>query len=487
MGSTVRFSMIIMGISLLSWLACRVDPPQTQAGYPKDIERILITRCAQSGCHNATSSVNAAGLNLSSYNTMLEGGNSGAVVIPYSADQSTLFQFINTYADLGPIAKPTMPINLPSLSRNEVTLIKNWINAGCPNRNGDIPFSSNPATRSKAYITNQGCDGVSVIDAATHLVMRYVKIGADPNQIENPHCLRVSQNKKDWFVCYSSGQYFDAYDAISDTLRKRTFLGIGNWNILKVSPDGRYVSVTDFSNNGKWVELDAQSLAIRRVISGNGVLTYPHGIAYTATQDTVYVTAQYGNMVYRIIPNIPQIDAISLQPGAAPVTTPQLLDPHEVLMSPDYSRYFVTCQASNEVRVMRTGADTLLATIPMGNYPLEMAISASRNELYVICQEDANPIYPTYRGSVYVVDLSTYAVKRKLYERFFQPHGIAIDEKRGELYVASRNVDPNGPAPHHISECAGRNGFFHVIDLNLFTVKRTASEISVDPYSADVR
>ena len=78
---------------------------------------------------------------------------------------------------------------------------------------------------------------------------------------------------------------------------------------------------------------------------------------------------------------------------------------------------------------MRTGADTLLATIPMGTYPLEMAISASKQELYVICQEDINPIYPTYRGSVYVVDLNTYAIKRKLYERFFQPHGIAVDEQ----------------------------------------------------------
>ena len=487
MGSTLRFSIIVLSIGLLSWGACRIDPPQTQAGYPTNIERIMLTRCAQSGCHNSSSGVNAAGLNLSTYATMLQGGNSGAVVIPFAAEQSTLFQFVNTYPDLGPTAKPTMPINLPPLSRNDVLLLKNWINAGCPNRNGEIPFSSNPITRPKAYITNQGCDGVSVIDAATHLVMRYVKIGADPNQIENPHCLRVAPNKQDWFVCYSSGQYFDAYDAVHDTLRKRTFLGTGNWNILKVSPNGKYVSVTDFSNNGKWVELDAQTLAIRRVISGNGVLTYPHGIAYTSTQDTVYVTAQYGNMVYRIIPDIPQIDAISIQPGQAPVTTPQLLDPHEVLMSPDYSRYFITCQASNEVRVMRTGADTLLATIPMGTYPLEMAISASKQELYVICQEDINPIYPTYRGSVYVVDLNTYAIKRKLYERFFQPHGIAVDEQRAELYVASRNVDPNGPAPHHISECAGRNGFFHVIDLNQFTIKRTASEISVDPYSVDVR
>ncbi len=487
MGFRLRYIVSMVCMSFLAWTACRVDPPQTQAGYPLDVEQILVTRCAQSGCHNATSSVNAAGLDLSSFNAMLKGGNSGAVVIPFSPDQSTLFQFINTFPDLGPMAKPTMPINLAPLTRNEVQLLRNWIVAGCPNRDGDIPFSENAGTRPKAYITNQGCDGVSIVDAATHLVMRYVRVGGNPTQIENPHCLRVSPNKQDWFVCFSSGQYFEAYDAVTDTLRKRTFLGPGNWNILKVSPDSRYVSVTDFSNNGKWVELDAQTLAVRRTIAGNGVLTYPHGIAYTKTQDTVYVTAQYGNMVYRIIPAIPQIDAISLQPGQAPVTTPQLLDPHEVLMSPDYTRYFVTCQASNEVRVMRTGADTLIAIIPTGVYPLEMALSANKQELYVVCQEDPNPIYPTYRGSVYVIDINTYVVKRKLYERFFQPHAIAVDDTHKELYVASRNVDPTGPAPHHVSECVGRNGFFHVIDLTQFAVKRTSSELSVDPYSADVK
>ncbi|MGI9192277.1 MAG: c-type cytochrome domain-containing protein [Chitinophagaceae bacterium] len=472
---------------LFAWSACRVDPPQTQTAYPVEIERIMLTRCAQSGCHNNQSAVNAANLNLSSFTDLLKGGNSGAVVVPFSPEQSTLFQFINTYNDLGPIAKPTMPINLPPLSREEVLLIKNWILKGCPNRNGEIPFSSNAATRPKAYISNQGCDGVSIVDAETRLVMRYVKIGGNLTQIENPHCLRVSPNKQSWYVCYSSGQYFDAFDAVADTLRQRTFLGNGNWNILKVTPDSRYVSVTDFSNNGKWIEMDAQTLAIRRSISGNGILTFPHGIAYSKTQDTVYVTAQYGNMIYRLIPAIPQIDAISLQPGQAPVTTPQLLDPHEVLMSPNYQYYFITCQASNEVRVMRTGYDTLVAVIPTGTYPLEMALSAKRNELYVVCQEDNNPNYPGFKGSVYVIDMQTYAVKRKIYERFYQPHGIAVDDTRGELYVASRNADPNGPAPHHVSACDGRNGFFHVLDLTSYQVLRASSELSVDPYSLDVK
>lgn len=480
----------LVAILFTFWSACRVDPPQTRSEYPERIERIMITRCAQSGCHNDRSAVNAANLNLTTMVNLLKGGNSGAVVIPYSPEQSTLFQFINTYPDLGPTAQPTMPINLAPLLREDVLLIKQWISDGCPNKNGEIPFASEAATRSKTYITNQGCDGVSIVDAASRLVMRYVKIGANNNQIENPHCLRVSPDKKSWYVCYSSGQYLDAYDAVADTLRKRVFLGTGNWNILKVSPDSRYISVTDFSNNGKWIELDAQTLAVRRTISGNGVLTFPHGIAYSKTADTVYVTAQYGNMIYRIIPNIPQIDPICLEMGEQPVTTPQLLDPHEIVMSPNFDYCFITCQASNDVRVIRTNlllGQPLVAKIPTGTYPLEMAMSASRNELYVVCQEDENPNYPGFKGSVYVIDMKKFEVKRKIYERFYQPHGIAVNEAKGELYVASRNVDPNGPAPHHVSECAGRNGFFHVIDLNTFQVLRSSSELSVDPYSLDIK
>jgi YVTN family beta-propeller protein len=347
--------LILFGILSILGFACKkmIDPAFTNTHYPADIEEIFVNKCATAGCHNEKSYQNAANLNMSSWETLLQGGVSGSVVIPYSVNQSSLLQFINTYDDLGIRSSPTMPINGQPLSREEVTRVKTWIAEGCPSREGEIPFASNPTTRAKAYITNQGCDLVSVVDAETRLVMRYVSVGHDPNQIELPHRIAVSPDGKYWYVCFTNGSYVQKFDAHYDTLVSEVFIGPAMWNVIVTSYDGKKAFVSDLSSNGKLVEIDLMTMAVTKTLQGSGLFTFPHGLAYSQTHDTIYATAQYGNMIYRIIPSVPQVDKISLVKGALPVTTPQLQDPHEVLMSPDFSQYFVTCQSSNELRVMR--------------------------------------------------------------------------------------------------------------------------------------
>lgn len=485
--NSILFISLTFVVIILASCKKMIDPAFNKSEYPEEIAQIIVNKCATAGCHNDKSFQNAANLNLTTWDDLLAGGITGAAVVAYSPAQSSLMQFVNTYEDMGLITTPTMPINQPVLSRNEVNTIKKWIENGCPSRDGKIPFAENYANRSKVYITNQGCDIVSIIDAETKLVMRYVKIGHDPNQIELPHCVRVSSDGKYWYTCFTNGAYFQKFSTETDSMVAELNIGLGSWNILKISPNNKYAYVSDFVNNGKLIEVDLETMTIKKTLSGSGLFVFPHGLAYTQTADTIYTTAQYGNMVYRIIPSIPKVDKISIQKNALPVTTPQLLDPHEILMSPDYSKYFLTCQASNELRVMDAHADTLLHVIPMGIYPLEFALSKKKNLLFVVNQEDINPVYPSYRGSVYVVDLNTMTVVKKIYEKFFQPHGIGLDDSRGLLFVASRNADPTGPAPHHLSECNGRNSYFHVIDINTWQLVKPSNELSIDAYSLDVR
>ncbi|MBK7689980.1 MAG: hypothetical protein IPK62_07930 [Bacteroidetes bacterium] len=460
------------------------DPAFQQSGYPEEIEEIIISKCATAGCHNDKSYQNAGNLNLTTFTKLLDGAVNGAVVIPFSPSQSSLMQFINTYEDLGLIASPTMPLNAPKLSREEVLLVHNWIENGCPDRNGIIPFSSNADEREKIYITNQGCDIVSVVDAETRLVMRYVKVGRQDNIPESPHNIKVTDDKKFWFVCFINGNWIQKFDAIADTLVDEYAIPNGLWNVVRITKDNSKAFVSDLSSNGQIVEVNLLTKAVKKY--GNGLFNNPHGIALSKNADTLYITAQYGNMIYRLIPALASNKAISLEKGVAPVTTTGLLDPHEVVLDNSYSKYFVTCQTSNEVRVMQTGVDTLLKVIPVGKYPLEMAVSKSKELLFVTCQEDTNP-NPLAKGSIYVIDMKTLTVVKIIKEKFYQPHGVAIDDKRDLLYVISRNADPNGPAPHHISECGNRNGFFHVININTWQRVSPTSEVSVDPYSADVR
>ena len=69
----------------------------------------------------------------------------------------------------------------------------------------------------------------------------------------------------------------------------------------------------------------------------------------------------------------------------------------------------------------------------------------------------------------------------------FMPHGIGLDESKNLLYVASRNILANGPAPHHTGVCSGRNGYINYVNTQTLLLDKKRTEISIDPFSIGVR
>ena len=68
----------------------------------------------------------------------------------------------------------------------------------------------------------------------------------------------------------------------------------------------------------------------------------------------------------------------------------------------------------------------------------------------------------------------------------YQPHGLGIDEANNILVVASRNIQINGPTPHHTGVC-GRNGFVSYFNINTMQLLSKKTEVASDPYSVAVR
>ena len=161
-------------------------------------------------------------------------------------------------------------------------------------------------------------------------------------------------------------------------------------------------------------------------------------------------------------------------------------DGHEIAISPDGTKYYITCQATNNIRVFDITNDALIATIPVGVYPQEICLSTTTPYGYVSCMEDT-ATYPGKRGSVYAFNWQTNTVIGSIYTGH-QPHAVIIDEDKQEVMVTNRNVSPGGPAPHHSSACAGRNGSVKFIDMQSFTlVPKKGFEVSVDPYGGMIR
>jgi DNA-binding beta-propeller fold protein YncE len=215
---------------------------------------------------------------------------------------------------------------------------------------------------------------------------------------------------------------------------------------------------------------------------GAGNFTDAHGIALNKTNDTIYITRQTGNYIFKIDTALSGFNEVAID-GSGITNQTSSLDPHEIIFSQDGSKYFVTCQAANQVKVMSTSGDVLLQTISTGQYPLEFAKSNVRNKLYITCQNEPGTTSNS-KGSVTVIDMFTYQATNYLIG--YQPHGLAIDETNGYLIVASRNILTNGPTPHHTGVC-GRNGFVSYFDINTMQLLTKKTEVASDPYSVAIR
>ncbi len=474
--------------------------PVANGNYPQEVANILVAKCAVSGCHNAASYANANNVLLDSWEHLFQGSNSGAIVVPYSPENSSLLFFVNTDSAQGVVATPTMPEKTSSspatpLTKAEYQVLKNWIASGAPDKNGNIPFAANADSRQKIYITQQACDLMAVIDGQSHLVMRYLTLGTKPNQIETPHCTRMSNDGKYAYVSFLNGDYLQKIDTRTDQIASAANVGSlrfnGSWNILYVAPADTSVVTSSFTADGIIAHIGTAGMNIIKSLGGGSSLVYPHGITSNKAFDTLFVTAQYGNVVYKIILNTTPIKIKSLSLDSNPAvastsTTTVSRNPHEILMAPDFSRYFVTCQGSAEVRVMDAHTDTLIAAIPVGLSPVEMAMSSTQPYIFVTCQEDVST-NAGMKGSVYAINYNTLQAQR-IDGDFYQPHGITVDDRNGIIYVVSTNANPDGPAPHHPTGFSGRAGWYSLLDLHTFKAyDNKRYQVLVSPYSAATR
>jgi len=378
----VSFILLVGSLFLFD---CRKDKALANFGnYPNDIGKIMVLKCAVSGCHNNNSYMAAAGLNLSTWDDLFKGSNSGSPVIPFSSKYSSLCYFINTFtpdSTYGPINYPTMPYNAPRLSHDEYMSVKNWIDQGAPDVNGAVKWADN-SSRKKIYVTNQGCDVVTVFDAATQLPIRYINVGRLPKYTESPHMVKVSPDGQYWYVIFTGSSYMQKYrcsdDAFMGEVNLSNFL---DWNTFIMSDDGTKAYCVAWFSAGRIASVDLVNM---RMINILFPLSFPHGVALSPNNDTLYVTAQQSNYIFKVDTSLMSYPTQSISLNGSPITNLSSLNPHEIVLSPDKQNYFITCLGSNEVRMFNIATQTVTKTFSVGTLPLEMSFtSKSKHRFYV--------------------------------------------------------------------------------------------------------
>ena len=113
-------------------LAAAEKPPT----YEQDVLPIFKEKCC--GCHNAGK--RAGGLDLTSYQQMQAGGNSGDVLAAGDPDGSYLWQVASHESE------PVMPPNADRIPDSMLAVLKKWIIGGLIERDGSKPMAAKPKT-----------------------------------------------------------------------------------------------------------------------------------------------------------------------------------------------------------------------------------------------------------------------------------------------------------------------------------------------------
>jgi DNA-binding beta-propeller fold protein YncE len=456
----------------------KADVDIEHTGYPLTVENIIVNKCATTGCHNNESYLSSSGLNLVSWDKMFEGNTGGAVAIPFRPDFSTLCYFTNTDSSKGLVLMPTMPSDQPPLSSAEYEILRSWIEQGAPDINGVVKFSDSP-DRLKLYVGNQLQNEVAVLDIQSGLLMRYIHVGTASGDFV--HFIKVSPDNKYWYAVLSNGTGVQKFRTSDNSLVGNISLPQKAWNTMTISSDSKRGYVVELNVPGSVAVVDLESLA---VIDTWNNFEYPHGGALSKNNDTLYLTAQTGNFIYKIpVNDHNNFSYVVIDSATSTWSTNPAMNPHEILFSNDYSKYYITCQNSDDVRVIRTSDDKLLSIIPTPEFPARMSISKTHPYLFVTCMSTVNDS-SSVTGRVYVIDTNNDAIVSSVMTGH-QPHGIAVSDEKNLVYVVNRNLSHGGPVSHH-SSGGTQNGYIVSIDMNTLQLTDFKCEVAKDPYSSDI-
>ena len=486
MGMQQRVIGYLFCFILLLFGSCTHKPgvaDTTGSNYPEEVRAIILNKCAVSGCHNDLSYNGADGLNLTTWDKMFKGSGTGAVVIPYRPDFSSLCYFANTYTDLGIALQPTMPVGQPPLSRTEYLAIKNWITSGAPSAQGAIKFSPTSSAK-KIYVANRLCNVVTVLDAASLLQMRYIDVGS--STVKFPYRIKVAADKANWYVSFfTQSDFVQQFSTVNDSLVSNINIGLGSWTSFEITSDSKYGYFVDNSNPGKVVCADLVNGTVLATYTFGGKFIYPTGIAINESLKKLYIGTTTGNFIYSVNiadPLAPVISEIPID-GTGTAQYSSSLNPMELLLDAATNNCYIACAGTNEIRVVNMQGDSVSGIIPVGSAPAFMDYSQALQKLFVSCPDDETT-FPGNRGSVVVIDAQTTTVDKRL-NTGYQPYGISADDRLKIVTVVNANISSSGPASHHVSNCGQKNGNVTFIDYNtLELIPGKRLEVAVFPFGA---
>jgi len=182
---------------------------------------------------------------------------------------------------------------------------------------------------------------------------------------------------------------------------------------VAVSPDGKYVLVTDWCSWDLQI-IDAAQAKVVATLPMNG--EYPRGIAVSPDSKTAYVAIMGGD-------NVVKVDLTSLTvTGSFTVGS----NPRHVVMDPAGSYLYVSLNSPGDVVKVDLADDTVVATTHTGEECRSLAISTDGRSLYVVNYQS---------DTISKLRASDMALLQTI-PTGVHPIGITYDATTGNVWVA---------------------------------------------------
>jgi YVTN family beta-propeller protein len=135
-------------------------------------------------------------------------------------------------------------------------------------------------------------------------------------------------------------------------------------------------------------------------------------------------------LIFVLILGLILVTAAAAPPAAEsqPEIAERYLSPIEMAFSADRRTLYVVCQASDELRVLDIQSGKVVSTVSVGHVPRGITLSPDGREIYVT---------NAWSDTVSEIDAATLKVARTL-TTGFEPTGIVCDRNCETLYVANR-------------------------------------------------
>lgn len=456
---TVLSVLIILSFTIIFLNGCADDNTQTPPplidennnGFATfEVAKIFAENCTDAECHSGTAPQH--GLNLTSYSEMLKGSNGrdldssthnhpkanhvtvygGEAVIPFDAEHSLLYNLITGNIEDQSLR---MPYGRAPLSDDQIEIIKNWINNGAKDNNGNIPFSS---AGDNVYICCQGSDQIYEIDKNYQLVSRIINVDYNATP-DAPHNIQMFGDYV-YVSLISTGRLLKINKNTNAIVGYAE--GIERAGMINISPDGKTAYVSRSSTSpGIYNSIYAVNTETMQVI---GELTIPvtgvpHAIALTSDGAKIYVANMNKDRISIIDAHSFELigDDIVLSNGGSLVH-----EPMHIYLSPDDKYLYLNCRTSSKMLIIDTQSRTVVKEIDIDNHPMQSAISSDGNKIYTVSHHEPVITEITKSGNDWII---TNKLRSEIFHHLY---GAALSSDDRYLYVTCSNSEDDFK-PHY--------------------------------------